>query len=532
MPAVSSRQFDYSVPDRWRRDVAVGSRVRIEFHGRRVGAWVAAVGTAPPPEVAVRDLAKISGHGPPPAVMDLAAWGAWRFAMPVATLLRTASPPRNVWTLPPPACPDPRRAGPGAPRVVLRRVAPAHDLLPLVLETVERADGTVLVVVPAAGWSERLSARLRRRGLDVASDWSEAAAGWPVVVGSRAAAWAPVPRLGAAVVLDAHDYHDRYDASEVVAERALREGAPCLLVSPCPPAVQVARFGPAVLQERSLERSGWAAVSVVDRRGADPRTGLFSEELVQLARRSSRLVCVLNRTGRARLLACAVCGALGRCERCGRAVELAGDSLVCRSCGAGRPAACAACGARRLRLLRIGVSRAREELEALLGTPVGEVTAATLDVPSAPVLVGTEAVLHRVRRAEAVCFLDFDQHLLAPRFTAGEESLSLLARASRIVGGRRATVLVQTRVPDHDVLRAAVAGDPGLFTELALREELRLPPFSALATVRAPAAPGLGGVEVSPIGDGRWLVRAPDHRALCDAVAGLHGGVRVDPTDV
>jgi hypothetical protein len=94
--------------------------------------------------------------------------------------------------------------------------------------------------------------------------------------------------------------------------------------------------------------------------------------------------------------------------------------------------------------------------------------------------------------------------------------------------------MVQTRLPGHDVLAAAAAGDPGLFTELGLRAELRLPPFSALATVRSEEPPVLGaqGVEVSALGPGRWLLRAPDHRTLADAVAPLHKGARIDPVDV
>ena len=50
-------------------------------------------------------------------------------------------------------------------------------------------------------------------------------------------------------------------------------------------------------------------------------------------------------------------------------------------------------------------------------------------MPDAPVLIGTEAVLHRVRRAAAVAFLDIDLHLLAPRFSATEETLALFVRA-------------------------------------------------------------------------------------------------------
>ena len=164
--------------------------------------------------------------------------------------------------------------------------------------------------------------------------------------------------------------------------------------------------------------------------------------------------------------------------------------------------------------------------------PVGEVWGPRQPVPGLAVLVGTEAVLHRVRRASSVTFLDMDQHLLAPRYTAAEEALALLARAGRIVGGRSGTVLVQTRLPGHDVLRAATAGDPALLTELDVRQALSLPPYSALAVVTAGDRPALEGVEVSPLGDGRWLVRAPDHPTLCDAVSVLRGGVRVDPTDV
>ena len=103
--------------------------------------------------------------------------------------------------------------------------------------------------------------------------------------------------------------------------------------------------------------------------------------------------------------------------------------------------------------------------------------------------MGTEAVLHRVRRAAAVAFLDIDLHLLAPRFSATDETLSLLVRASRLVGPRRgpasARVLVQTRVPDHPVLLAVARGEPA--DDLRRRggdaASAGLPPFSALAAV-------------------------------------------------
>ena len=341
------------------------------------------------------------------------------------------------------------------------------------------------------------------------------------------------------MVVDAHDYHDRYDSADVVAERAARDRAPCVLLSPCPTAEQIDRYGPVAVPERSVERQGWPAVTVADQRAADPRTGILSEQLVQLVRRTlpERVVCVLNRTGRARLLACASCGELARCTSCGRPVEAVDETILrCRGCGAERPHVCAACGATRLKVLRVGVSRLREELEALFAAPVVEISGRESEATTgAGLVVGTEAALHRVRHAAAVAFLDFDQHLLAPRFVAGEESLALVARAGRLVGGRgagRGMVLLQTRMPEHPVVRAAVAGDPSLATELELRRELSLPPASALAVVRATEAPLLDNVEVSKLSDGRWLARAADHRALCDALRALGGGARVDPHDV
>jgi primosomal protein N' (replication factor Y) len=334
-------------------------------------------------------------------------------------------------------------------------------------------------------------------------------------------------------VLDGHDERLQQEQAPtwngwvVAAERAARSGIPCIVVSPCP-TVELLSWGCLTAPSRSVERRGWAALEVVDRRRDDPRTGLYSVRLVNLLRTSGRAVCVLNRKGRARLLACAGCGELARCEVCGGAVGLGPTGqLTCSQCGATRPAICLACGSTRLRLLRTGVSRAREELEALAGRPVGEVTAETSSHPDAPVLVGTEAVLYRLRQADAVAFLDFDQELLAPRFRAGEEALALLALAARLVGGRQrhGRVLIQTRLPHHEVIQAALLADPGRLAgrEAEIRRGLRLPPHAAVALVSGQSAPAfvaaLGGVEVAGPASGRWLVKAPDHETLLAALA-------------
>ena len=394
-----------------------------------------------------------------------------------------------------------------------------------------------------------------RRGCPATGAWDAARAGWPVVVGSRAGAWAPVPRLAAAIVLDAHDASYReesaptYSAVDVLLERARRQGAPCVLASPVPPvALAAARdMTETLAPPPAQERVGWATLERVDRRGADPRTGMFSEEFVRLARAvlddpaaASRgpLVCVYNRTGGARLLACRHCGELARCTRCGAAASRPRDEEVlrCPRCGDTRPVVCAACGRLRMKTLRAGVSRLREELAALLGVGVGEVAGprpggAEPALPDERVLVGTEAVLHRVRHAAAVAFLDIDLHLLAARLTAVEDTLALLVRAARLVGARGsgpawARVQAQTRVPDHAVLTAVSRGEPQpvLDEETAMRRLSGLPPFAALAAgVRRPRTRLRRGADAGGPGVGRR--RAPRRRGRRDGVAARGGTV-------
>jgi primosomal protein N' (replication factor Y) len=192
-----------------------------------------------------------------------------------------------------------------------------------------------------------------------------------------------------------------------------------------------------------------------------------------------------------------------------------------------------------LSALRPGVTRVREELAALAGAEVAEITSDRAEGwTGRSVVVGTEAALHRVSRAGAVAFLEFDQELTAPRYRAAEQALALLVRAGRIVGGRAGRVLVQTRLPRHEVLRAAVGADPAVWSDVeqGRRRDLGLPPYAALAIVDGERAGELVGalppdrsVQVAPIGERRHLLRATDHGALCDALASARAAVGAGP---
>jgi primosomal protein N' (replication factor Y) (superfamily II helicase) len=186
---------------------------------------------------------------------------------------------------------------------------------------------------------------------------------------------------------------------------------------------------------------------------------------------------------------------------------------------------CQACGSGAMAVVKPGVARLQEELQAAANRPVVAVTGDTDELPEADVYVGTEAVLHRVRGIDVVAFLDIDAELLAPRYRAAEHVMALLVRAGRLVGPREAggRVMVQTFVPQHVVLQSACAADPQRVAdeELERRAALRLPPFAALAAVDGAQAHEFAaatGLEWAPTARGA-LVRAPDWITLGAALA-------------
>jgi primosomal protein N' (replication factor Y) len=194
-----------------------------------------------------------------------------------------------------------------------------------------------------------------------------------------------------------------------------------------------------------------------------------------------------------------------------------------------------------MRAIRIGISRLREELEAAAGRRVQEVKPNTESLDAtASVFVGTEAVLHRVDRADVVVFLDLDSELLAPRFRASEQALDLLLHGARLVPDGE--LLVQTTVPNHEVLAGLVAGDFSSHqaAETERRRRLSLPPFGALAEISgAGTADAVAHLRSSLLvqvagNDERALVRAATWDALSEALLSVPKGkqrvrVAVDP---
>jgi primosomal protein N' (replication factor Y) (superfamily II helicase) len=562
--AVHRRVFDYLVPDPMAPFVRVGTIVRVPLHGRRVRGWVIAADVEPETtRERLRPLAKVASDGPPPDVVALCDWGAWRWAGPAVSLLRAASAPNGVrpgsWPAAAEPAHDPRIAPPAS---TVREWPPAADRRALVDELLAD-DGSSIVIVPDAPRAPLLVRALEasgRRVLVLRGDqsdatrtaaWAAAREGGCCVVGGRIAVFAPVPDLARIIVLDEGDEalkEERapaWNARELAVERARAAGASVTLVSPAPTVDAEALAGTPIRPARTIERDGWPAVEVVDPRDEPPGTGLLTTRLATALHAAldtgGRAVCMLNRRGRARLLACRACNELARCEQCGAAVRADADGLACPRCGTTRPPICLNCHATRLSALRVGVTGARDALASLLPRyTVVEIDAATGHVDSGDVFIGTEAVFHRLpvdraRPVRLVSFLEFDQELLAPRYRAAEQALWLLVRAARLVGGRRSAnggrVLIQSRLADHEVIAAARHADPFLVTDVERerRAALGFPPFGGLAvlsgaeTAVSAATEALRASESLTVlgpAHGHTLLRAPTTTQLCDVLAG------------
>jgi primosomal protein N' (replication factor Y) len=570
------RAFDYLVPDELAAELAVGTIVRVPLHGRRVRGWVVADDITPDTDHdRLLTVAGVVSAGPPAEVVRLCEWAAWRWAGPLVPLLRAASPATvvpsrtaqvelGVYAAPPvpERAVDVVAAARDEPRTAIAWPPTfARDDLALALLADE---GSTIVVMPDPSRSGALVRRLGNLGRDAvvlhaalaASDrsaaWDRARAGACVVVGGRIAVLAPVPDLAALVVLDEGDERlaeervPTWNAREIAAERGARAGARVTMVGPAPTLAAEAHAGPPRRPGRGVERAGWPRLETVDRRDEPPRAGLVSDRLAQVLRTAidegGRAVCVLNRRGRSRLLACARCGELARCPACGAAMAEDNDQLVCRRGDPARARVCLRCGGTRLRVLRPGVTHVRDEVAGLLPrATVSEVDAASGPMPPTNVYVGTEAALHRVPLDEGgpvvlVTFLDFDQELLAPRYRAAEQALFLLALGARLLPPGPGRLLVQTRIPDHEVIRAARTGNPDIVAaaERPRRRAAGLPPFGGLAEVTgaaeavAAASEALvASRELHVLGpdlagsSSRALVRAPSPEALADAFASI-----------
>ncbi len=442
------------------------------------------------------------------------------------------------------------------------------------LRRVRERDQGAIVLVPEISLTPQTVRRFRAHfGDDVAvlhsalSDgerydaWRQLRAGTRrIAVGARSALFAPVRALGAIVVDEEHDgsYKQseapRYHARDLAVVRARLAGAVCVLGSATPSLeswfnAERGKFQRLSLPQRVSGRP-MPPVHLVDlreerrrvreepaasrERGGGALSGPLVEAVDRRLERGEQTILLLNRRGYSSFVQCRECGDVRECENCSVSLTYHRGTgrLVCHHCRYEEPAPerCVRCGSDDLSYRGLGT----EQVERIVVETFPGARVARMDVDTTSGKWSHHEILGRVERGEVDILLgtqmiakglDFPRVTLVgvvnadvgihlPDFRASERTFQLLSQVAGRTG--RGTlggeVLIQTSIPEHYALQAALTHDYVAFATRELEERLRpaYPPHVRLVNV---------------------VVSSPDSDAAADAAdeatrwlrRGLHG---------
>ncbi|TDR30920.1 replication restart helicase PriA [Hydromonas duriensis] len=401
----------------------------------------------------------------------------------------------------------------------------------------------VLILVPEINLTPQLAARLNARfgaeavvtlhsGLTESTrlmNWWRASNGQArVVLGTRLSVLTTLPHLRAIVVDEEHDssYRQqegvRYSARDVAIYRAHQLNIPIVLGSATPSLetwhnAQTGRYGLHRLSERAVTGASLPEVILVDVQKTAAQDGL-SEPLRRLMSESmaqhNTTLLFQNRRGYAPVLYCGHCGHMHDCSNCAAHLVYHHTTrhLHCHHCGvqARVPKVCVKCGNADMRPIGQGTQRIEETVARIWPNAIvrridadstrnkGELEHALADIAAgvADVVIGTQMLAkgHDWPNLNTVGVLDVDSGLFAQDYRAPERLFALLqqviGRAGR--GQTAGRVLIQTAFPEHPMWTQLRSHDFETFAndELAVRQQLGLPPFAAHALLHV-AAPEL-----------------------------------------
>lgn len=429
---------------------------------------------------------------------------------------------------------------------------------------------SAMVLVPEIGLTPQLTDRFRARfGSRVCvyhsalSDgerfdtWRQMLAGEPqVVVGTRSAVFAPLPRLGLIVLDEEHDSsfkQDRpaptYHARTVAKWRGQLENCPLLLGSATPSLESwLNAQSPAgdrhylQLPERVRSRP-LPPIEVVDLRGELRRgnKSIFSlalqAALHNLADTGQQGILFIHRRGHSTFVSCRSCGEVLDCPHCDVSLSYhhthseAARLLRCHYCNYTQlhPSSCPECGSPYLKFFGSGTQRVMQELarqfphlnairfdsDTTRNKGAHRALLTRFAQGEAQLLVGTQMLTKGLDlpSVSVVGIVAADGLLNLSDYWAGERAFQTLTqvagRAGR--GDDPGRAILQTYTPEHPVVEAVRRYDYAAFVEaeLAQREVLNYPPYGRLVLLRLSSLDA-GLVERTAAEMGRALQDCPE----------------------
>ncbi len=353
-----------------------------------------------------------------------------------------------------------------------------------------------------------------------------------IAIGVRSAVFAPVNNLGVVVVDEEHDgsYKQsegpRYHARDVAIVRALKDNALCVLGSATPSLeswnnVELGKLNLISLTERvgggSLppvrlidlreERYQKKPSGTVKNDGNVVLTAPLIEAINCRFERNEQSILLLNRRGYSSFVQCRDCGDVEICAHCSISLTYhrVTNRLVCHHCKYHVPVSliCSRCSSKHLSLRGLGT----EQVEKVVTETLPGVRIARMDVDTTSGKWSHHQILDRFRRGEVDILLgtqmiakglDFPRVTLVgvvnadvgihlPDFRATERTFQLLSQVAGRTGRGNlgGEVIIQTSIPEHYAIQAALAHDYEGFARREISERLEplYPPLVRLVNI-------------------------------------------------
>ncbi len=481
---------------------AIGSIVKVKLRGRLVKGWITSIDLDPPQGVKLAPVEEFYSVGPAPEIVELCRYIAETWAGPFRRVMTSASADRKIRRL-------------SSAKAAVSRLRPGGHFAsafdhPVVTQVFSNAEdsfktpaidacavGQSLILVPMQHQVKPLVSELQRSGVAcVAAErrWDAGQAGY-TVVGTGKALLSSMSDLRSIVVLDSDSMHykmqqsPQWDVVSAAKERAARLRIPLVLVSPTP-SVLGAHLAEETIKIRPQVSK--LAVEIVDM--TDTSLGfhtLFSPQLIKAFREAGEGLLVLNRKGRAAMLACGSCRELVRTEDGAELMVEDNGVLQSRTTGESRAKVCLNCGSTNLLRLRLGVGGAAEQLSSLLRTAVVDLDAGSEAERTSKFIVGTQSALYRRILPSVICFADLDNDFMAPGFNSVYRSAAQVVAAKRLLSkSDRPRLIVQSRNPNSEFMEWIRTGhfDALLAKQSQIAEVIGLAPFGCVAKVGGPGA--------------------------------------------
>ena len=511
--------FDYVIPEEWQDRLRLGHRVAVSFaHAKRLGI---VVGFKPQSDIkSVKPITLVLEEFPlvDRPLLELArlvsarygcSWGeAIEFMLPKALRL-----PKSASIQPIDQSIFPRKAE----RLLIRsRTVSAHwpPIIKRLQSVFERGQGAIILVADSAQIPyviEQLKDVLPDDAIihDKKRTPKKELAGWTalkegkvrVIIGLRTAVFAPVSPLGLIVMYDEDNSSFKeeqspfYQTREIVLMRSKLECCDVVYVGFSPSVEMLYALSKEDILEVNPEGEKGARRQLIDMTNFASKGPMMisfplRNSLEKVLAGRGKAMVVINRRGHSTYTRCLFCGHVLRCNRCSSNLVYSSvkKRYGCRQCGVVKdvPKLCPHCKKDYLRSQGTGVERIAQEVKRLF--PLAHVERFDREVSVFPkrfdILVTTQAVLRMFGhlKVDGIGVLDIDAEFNRTDYRSSQKAYSVMTHLALMAKG---SIEFQTFHVDNEVLRHFVAGRDEEFykQELALRKELKLPPYAHWVSV-------------------------------------------------